>query len=310
MQKLDFTLNIQVIKEGLRSSEFVEKFDKALLQNIDPYNGTVLTAILVQSKSNYDQLVQKEHLRKIFEQLGALPIYETGNFSQILDIALSKKSSYQILYNKPFGDFYSMQSAILRIAKLAENLFFEESTQGVTENIDLGYLVFQVSVNEGGLSIVDYGKIFEKLRELIEAISKALDPTRTLEEPKLLLLDSGSNTNLGIKTTAEVAHSLAIIFKEIWDWIINKEHYKNKLFNDSLMSNLEVMKVIKQHEKEGTLNADEAKTLVHTIKTRTNDLLELNVLPKKIADENYQVKPSDLLLEYKEIKKLNPKSGE
>lgn len=304
MQKLDFSRNIFAIKKQLLSELIVQKAKESTAKDTGTYDGREFTSYLLESKSNYDRIIQNEDFKKIIEYLDGASLYESKSVSEIINNLNSRGSNFGIFYKNIMMDFISFHSSILKISNLANKLFLEESNIPFDDKLDEGIIILQIVEIDSSLLIETYNKILKTLNELISSINKALNIDES-PEAQIIFFDSGSSTNFGIKTGVETAKSLFLVFKEIWDWFINKKYYKNKLMNEAVLENLEVLKVINSSKEQGILTDDEAKVLVHTIKTRTSDLIELNVLPKKMIDKDIVVSHQDLLKEYKEVKQLN-----
>ncbi|MFA6541519.1 MAG: hypothetical protein WCT99_07945 [Bacteroidota bacterium] len=309
MQKLDFSIHIKSIATYLRSDEIVKSFDASLQSNVNPYNGVPLTTILLESKSSYDTLIKENTYKEILDILYASNIYETKHFSTIINEIHSRKSTFEIFYKSIFSNLYNFHSALIKMTNAVDKIFFDKSAVKIADEFESGYIILEILSDDTNLTLDNYLKIFELLIEIINALNKANNPSEQNISSKLVLLDSGSGTNLGIQTTIETAKSLFYIFKEVWDWIVNKKYYQNRLQNQSILDNLEVIKRIDEYKKSGALTEDESKALIHTIKTRAFDLVELNVLPKQITQEKFNSTHRDLLLNYKEMKRLNPPSS-
>ncbi len=309
MQKLDFTKAIDVVRNKLKTDSLLKIFNESLKTNVANYDGRDLTSLIMESKSNYDRIIEQSDANKIIETFGGIPLYDSKYISDLLNNFLSKSNTYVIYYNKTVFDFYSFHQALNKIFYASQKLFFEEKENNYIDNYENGIIIFEL-FSDSNLDINLYSKIFNLLNELMNAISKGHNPKAQYEPAVITLLDSGSNTNIGIKTTAEVARSLFLAFKEIWDWLINRKHYKSRIENQSLLENLDVLEKIREYEQKSIINGDEAKTLVHTIKTRINDLLDLNVVPKVVAEQEIEISKTDLLLEYKEIKQLKAKNND
>ncbi|MCL5027563.1 MAG: hypothetical protein M1480_00940 [Bacteroidetes bacterium] len=309
MQKLDFTKAVDVVRDKLKTDSLLKIFNESLKTNVANYDGRNLTSLIMESKSNFDRIIEESDANKIIETLGGTPLYESKYISDLLNNFLSKRDTYGIYYNKIVYDFYCFHQALDKIYFASQKLFFEEKENNYNDNYEDGIIIFEL-FSDSNLNINLYSKIFNLLDELMTAISKGHNPQTPCEPAIITLLDSGSNTNIGIKTTAEVAKSLFLAFKEIWDWLINKKHYKSRIENQSLLENLDVLEKIKEYEQKSVINSDEAKTLVHTIKTRINDLLDLNLVPKVVAEQEIEISKTDLLLEYKELKQLKAKNND
>ena len=167
-------------------------------------------------------------------------------------------------------------------------------------------IIFRV-LSENELELAKYSKILSLIRELIEIIQRILKEDD--QQVSVTLLDSGSDTNLGIKSSIEITQSLFQIFKEVWDWMLNRKFYKNKLRNSGLMDNLSVMVAIHEAKEKGAIDEETARIYRETIIIKTEDLLELNVLPKELYELKSQNDSRKLLAEFSEVKLLDNKSN-
>ncbi len=187
------------------------------------------------------------------------------------------------------------------ISKLNTEIYFNSIDLSQNDNLASGYIIFEMLSEEQGQTIDYYSKVLNALREILDALSKILDPKT---QSKIVLLDSGSGTNIGIQTGVAVAQSLFQIFKEVWDWVINHKHYKNKTELQSLLDNLDAIKKVQEHENYGTLSQDEAQLITHTLKSRIPTLIGLNTVPKTLTQENFGAIERQILLGYRDTKML------
>jgi hypothetical protein len=157
-------------------------------------------------------------------------------------------------------------------------------------------------IDEEGLATSQYIKIFTAINELTETISKIVNEEE--QKSEIILLDSGSDSNIGIKSGVETAKSLFLIFKEVWDYITNFQYYKHKQKNQALLESLSIRTEILQKVNEKILTEEEGKEYLHMIKTRTDDLIGMKVLPKKILVDSTKIENKKLLAEFEGIKML------
>lgn len=308
MQKLDFTKTLELINRQLKTEDLLKIFDDSLKTNNSNYDGRALTSVIMESKSNYDRIYELLNVKEIINNFGGEPLYKSSFVAELINMFLSRNNTFNIYYNKLVFDFYTFHKIVNKITTASKILFFEKSEESFSDNFENGIIIFEIFADDA-LKVNTYSKIFNLLDELINALNKSYNPKEETQPAEITLLDSGSNTNIGVKTSAEAAKSMFLAFKEIWDWIINRKHYKSKIENQSLLDNLDVLNKIKEYEESKVLTTDEAKTLVHTIKTRINDLLDLNVIPKTLTEQEIEFSKTDLLLEYKEVKKLKAKNN-
>ena len=130
---------------------------------------------------------------------------------------------------------------------ISTNLLVPEAAKG-NENSENSITIFQIVIPEQGLSTETYVKILINLNELIESLSIINEETLKSE---IVLLDSGSDTNLGVETGVKTAGSLFQIFKEVWDYFTNRKYYLNKQNNDALIDNITVLTKIKEAVDSG-----------------------------------------------------------
>lgn len=304
MQKLDFTEGIDKLENILLSSSIVDFIDKTPSNNRLAL--TPLTQLIIESKSNFDKLSVDSNEYKIIESLGGTILFHQEYLSDLLNTISSitnNPSNKSVLYlNEIISKFLIFHLAITKISHVAKEVFFDEKKLFDTAYDDI--IIFRVLVEHIPLQIKDYKKILVLLDELIEILQKINNQEEQCSA-EIVLLDSGSDSNIGIKTTKEVASSLFDIFKVVWDWVITRKYYKNKLRNDAIIDNLKVMKELKEAEENQTIDADTARKYRELILRKTEDLLELNVLPKSIVEESQMIANRKILDEYKEQKLID-----
>jgi hypothetical protein len=164
-------------------------------------------------------------------------------------------------------------------------------------------VVFQILIENEGLETEQYIKIFTAINQLIETISRIVNEQD--QKSEIILLDSGSDTNVGVKSGIETAKSLFLIFKEIWEFVTSFKHYKQKQKNQALLESLTIRTEIQKKVEEGVLSKDEGLEYMHMIKTRTDDLIGMKVLPKQIVIESNLIENKKLLTEFEGIKMLS-----
>ncbi|BFM42826.1 hypothetical protein CFS9_14670 [Flavobacterium sp. CFS9] len=301
MQKLDFVKNLEIIVNELQSEEISNKFKEGF-NSPSGYGYSQINAPIFTSKSNFDRLKNDDKYREILNSLDADDIYSPQNLSN-LTIILQNTGALQILGNPISSKFFNFHNSLINTLKITKEVLLNDTLEKSNENnLEEGILLFQIVIEEEGLSTEKYIKIFTALQELISVISKIESEEQF--ESEIILLDSGSDTNLGIKTGIETAKSLFLIFKEFWDFCINHKHYKAKLENVSLLESLSVREEIKNKVEAGVITEDEGKEYMHLVKTRTDALIGLKVLPKVIVTETNHVDNQKLIAGFEGTKFL------
>lgn len=307
MQKIDFVKNLEIIVEKLKSKEITSHFETSFISPSQAYNFNYIVPILFASKSNYDQIKGDERFTNIFEVLAADKIYSEQNLS-ILTTLLIPTYANTILQKSNAVSLFNFHNSLLTIRDLAKNILQGQILTNELENeLDNGVIIFQILIETEGLQTEQYIKIFTSINELIETLYKVLGETEKKSE--IILLDSGSDTNFGIKTGIETAKSLFLIFKEVWDFVTNHKHYKNKQNNQILIESLSIRTLIHEKVNEGIISKDEGLEYIHKIKTRTDDLIGMKVLPKQIVIESNNIENRKLLNEIEGIKLLTSENN-
>jgi hypothetical protein len=306
MQKLDFVNNLNTIVEKLKSEKIVEKFQAGFSKPNLNYTYSDIVPLLFLSKSNYDQIKNDERYSAILTSLNTEAIYTEVNLSNLTTLLRTAQANSVIL-NSNTVSLYNFHNSLVSTLKLSNDILKNNIFDGNFEDsIEEGINVFQIVIETEGLETEKYIKIFTAFQELIECISKILNENDYKSE--IILLDSGSDTNVGIKTGIETAKSLFLIFKEIWDFIISHKYYKQTQNNKALLESLSIRSEIQNNIDSGIITAEEGRQYTHIIKTRTDDLIGMKVLPKQIVIETNQIENKKLLNEFEGLKMLT--SGE
>lgn len=301
MQKLDFVKNLEVIVNELQSKTIVYKFNEGFTKT-SGYAFSQINASIFISKSNFDKLKNDDKYREILNSLDGEEVYSPEKLS-VLTTILQTTESVTVIRNSASLLFFNFHNCLLYTLRIAKKILLNDTLKKSNEdNLEDGILIFQIVIEEESLSTEKYIKIFTALQELISVIGKIENEDQT--ESEIILLDSGSDTNLGVKTCVETAKSLFLIFKEFWDFCINHKHYKAKLENSSLLESLSIREEIKKKVEAGVLTEDEAREYIHLVKTRTDTLIGLKVLPKVIVTETNQVDNQKLIAGFEGTKFL------
>lgn len=303
MQKLDFTENINILIEKLKSEKIVDFIDSIPINGAVNTNG--LTPLIIESKSSYDKIEEPSKEFEIINVLNGQQIYDQKYISdlinQTIQTTLNKQSKVHLFVSSKLLQFYNFHFSLIQSSKIANEILFTDDKLNQIESDEI--IVFRILVGEGNLDLSSYGKILKLIDELIQILEKIYD-SENQESSKVVLLDSGSDANIGVKSSVQIATSLFQIFKEVWDWILNRKFYKSKLRNDAMLENLQVFNAIRESEKNGAIDSNTAKIYRETLLRRTENLLDLKVLPKKLIETKTEISSRKVLSEYTEIKVL------
>jgi len=300
MQKFDFVKALKDIVDQLQSQNIVDFYNSAMKKDVNGYYKNAkfknLLPILFQSKGNYVNLQRNKNYENILTKISADDIYSNDNLS-LLAVSLSNDKTLEILKIKECVELYCFHKSLLMMLHSSESLLLSESLNDSFENsIENGILIFQTVIENNFLNSEDYIKIFTALQELTNIVGKIIYGKETEKyNTEIILLDSGSDTNIGIKTKAEIAKAIFDLFKEIWDYITSFKFNRQDRKNKELLDSLAIRSEIKKKVEEGVISPEEAKEYEFYIKSRTDKLIGLKTLPKQIVVQNYNQQNRNLL---------------
>lgn len=303
MQKIDFVKNLETIVEKLKSVDILNQFDAGFRQPGQPFNYAAINPLLFLSKSNYDQIKDDIRYSEILSTLNAQNIYEETNLSNLTTV-LRQVPAQNIIASANAIALYNFHNTVIKTSLLSKSILQSKSvTESLMNEVDNGVVIFQILIEGEGLETEQYIKIFTAINELIGTISKIVNEQE--QKSEIILLDSGSDSNVGVKSGIETAKSLFLIFKEVWDFVTNFQFYKQKQKNQALLDSLTIRTEIQRKVDEGILTIEEGKEYLHMIKTRTDDLIGMKVLPKQIVIESNQIENKKLLAQFEGMKMLS-----
>jgi hypothetical protein len=303
MQKIDFIKNLETIVSKLQSNEILVLFNTGFAQPGNNFNYEAINPLLFASKSSYDQIKNENSYEEILTILGAQNIYSESNLSHLTTILRTVTAQF-ILAQPNAVALYNFHNTIINTSNLSKSILQSKSiTENLVNEVDNGVVLFQILIEGEGLETSQYIKIFTAINELIETIGKIVNEKE--QKSEIILLDSGSDSNIGVKSGIETAKSLFLIFKEVWDFITNFQFYKQKQKNQALLESLTIRTEIHRRVDEGVLTVEEGREYLHMIKTRTDDLIGMKVLPKQIVIGTNQIENKKLLAEFEGMKMLS-----
>lgn len=303
MQKIDFVKNLETIVQKLRSNEILSHFNSGFHNPSVGYEYSKITPLLFSSKSNYNQIKDDDKYKEILNNLNVQNIYTETNLSALTNV-LRPVAAQHILTHQNAVALYNIHNTIVQTFNLSKDILQgADLTECLTNEVDNGVIIFQILIEGEGLQTEQYIKIFTALNELIKTIEKIVNETNHKSE--IILLDSGSDSNIGIKSGIETAKSLFLIFKEVWDFVTSFQFYKQKQKNQALLESLTIRAEIQQKVKDGVITVDEGKEYLHMIKTRTDGLIGMKVMPKQIVADSNQIENKKLLAELEGLKMLS-----
>lgn len=221
-----------------------------------------------------------------------------------MSIKLRTGTIIDILKHPVCLDLFCFHKSLLMMLSSSEPLLLSDLiNKGYEASMDEGVLMFQIVIERDGLNSEDYIKIFTALQELVKKVGEILFDKEEEYKTDIILLDSGSDTNVGVKTKTEIAKAIFDLFKEVWDYITSFSFNRQDRKNKSLLDSLSIRTEIQNKVDQGIISEEEAQEYMHYIKTRTDKLIGLKTLPKQIVLQTNN-QPNRNLLEDLKIKGL------
>jgi len=305
MQKTNFLNQLNEICTRLQSQKIIDLLRPGLLQPGNVYDYSQVIPFLFESKSQFDQLMKDPSTSSVLTKIPGIEIYSEKNLSSLSQIFRGSHAS-SLLTNAISIQFISFHSSMIDLLKLSSNLLSNQYIKNNTEqNLELGVIIFEIRIETEGLGTSSYIKILSALEDLSRTLERLFK--LDVSEPTIVMLDSGSDTDFAVSTKVEIARSLFQIFKEIWDFITSFKFYRAQQKNQALLESLSIRQQILQSVKDGILSDDEAKEYLHIIKTRTDDLIGMKVLPRDLVSHDNTIDSSRILEEYR-VKVLEEKN--
>ena len=306
MQKYDFVQHLKVIVEELKSKEIVALFEEGFKEEAGSPKITEfgkILPVLFSSKGNYEKLLLKPDYAALLEKINVKAMYSDEKLAKI-STRLPTVRIYEIFKYLVCVQMYVFHKSLLETNSLAESLLLSDLVnKGYEASMNEGVLMFQVVIEQDGLNSEDYIKIFIALQELVKKIGEVLYGKEEEYKTDIILLDSGSDTNVGIKTKTEIAKAIFDLFKEVWDYITSFSFNRQDRKNKALLESLSIRTEIQNKVDQGTISEEEAQEYMHYIKTRTDKLIGLKTLPKQIVLQTNN-QPNRNLLEDLKVKGL------
>ena len=305
MQKLDFVITLKEITEKLGSQKIAGLFSEGFTNPINEYRYSSIIPLLFDSKSQLDQLmIKNKKYQEILSSYNVEDIYSTSNLANATK-TLQFNQAHQIISNAHVLNYYIFHNSLIKTLKSVEKLFLTNNIgENFQKDLDDGVLIFLFINENEGVEPSVYSKIFIAIEELFASARFILtgDKEGTTD---IVFLDSGSDTNLGIKTDVETAKGVFALLKEIWECVIDYQSYKEKKIRNNFLEGLALFEKIKEMQESNVLSDEEAQRYRYFFKSRTDELIKLNLMPKIFFEKNNSVDSRKLLKDLDSLKLLN-----
>lgn len=284
MQRLDLIQTLERVSRELLTPEIISlckpEFMKVGTGNA-VWNSSKLLPLLITSKSQYDSLMLETNSREVLTALGADAVYSTTAFADVVRQVSAATTTHDLFFKK-FSQVYAFHSALETQLQMAKRLLVNDAELLEESPATHGVLLFHLT-DHNNLTTFTLSKIVALIGDLVQLIAALTSPSVESSPPTVVLLDSGSSATIGLKTSVETAKTVSELFREMWQWWIYRKHFDNKVTMESVATNLSILKTIKEAENANILTPEKAKEYATLIQRKTDDLLDLDVLPRELA---------------------------
>jgi hypothetical protein len=288
MLSLTIVYNLNELQRGFRAGSDLEKKWNALkFQTIQE---------IVKSKSNFDNLIQTTEELKIISDAIDTEVYTPENLAEVISILSNTtwQGKHSLFTQIRIIDFYNYHKGLISTESVVNSVILEDLNRD-----DIVLFTIVCDSNPTTQVIIT---ALTTLQELIDLIEEIYNEERT---NTVYILDKGSNSNLGIETGVKTAGSIFQIFKEVWEWIVNRKFYKEKLKNAAFVDELSIIRTIAEMKEEGSLNHEEALRYKTVIIRKVDELLNIDTVPRELLLKEGNKNDSLILKDYNEIRLLN-----
>ncbi len=232
------------------SRKVVDLLIKAVKNPNAGFTADDLAADLFTIKMSYELLGKEKKYPDILKLLYP----NVMDNDRLPDIVIQLRRTFtavRVFGSSNFAEFFDFHNSLVQTLVFAQKILIYQDVEDslISEN---GIIVFEVIIGENALSPNIYARILTILSELIETIGKIEDEGD--EITKLVLLDSGSNTNLAIKTGVETAKTTVQIFKEVLNYFAKRKflnfEQQNQAIIDSKTARDKIKKAIEKDQSQ------------------------------------------------------------
>lgn len=280
MQKLDFVQAIEKVYKDMSSESVVSDIDISTTPGYSKY-GTELAVQLFDMYSNYKGLRKDERYAHILKALNGDELFDAENVAKLFQLFQGDIGRIDFIENKEFRSFLDFHLTLKGIYDVTKKLLIKDKViKSLKKEGSDGMVVFQISIDSDGLPTKVYIEILKAIETLVTTIQKIYG--EEVIESNIILLDSGSDTNLGIDTTVKAATGIFSLFKQIYDFIIYRGNDKIERNNVTIMSNLNILSEIQKKVDDNIISSDDGMSWAHSVKSSLNVLLGYDVIPKEL----------------------------
>jgi hypothetical protein len=293
MQKLDFVEAIEKVYKEMFTGDVVSDIESSLTPGLSKY-GSELAITLWDMYSNYNALKKDKRYFIVLSALNGDELFTSENIANLFKLFQGDIGQIDFLKNREFRQFLDFHFTLNATYEFTKKLLSQKKVKkSIGERGENGVLIFRIFNEDDGLGTDVYIKIFKALELLFVTVSEIEGDGPVV--PKIILLDSGSDTNLGLEAGAKASATIFQTFKQIYDFIRFRRHERVERDNRTLLESLNVISEIKSKVAAKEITEQDGQQYTHHVKTTLNTLLGLNVIPKELADETENVNIMTLL---------------
>lgn len=295
MQKLDYIQALEVIKEELLVDKLYAFFTEKTSSGTKLYRSCMPDLLTVHI--NYTNMVNgDDSIAEVLSLISGLQyVFDSQNFAKFVTHVANTTdiNNMQTNYAKSFILAYKF---VIDLYYVNKNILLKDDiSTNEDDELKQGLIIFRAKIDED-IQVEKFTQIFKAISELIETVCKLY---QIQDKPTIVLLDSGSDTNIGVRTSVGVAQDIYKLFQEVFDYIVNWRFARHDREMRALVDGLSIREKINAAKENHIITEEEAREYTHLVKSRTDKLIGLGVAPRKVLEDTIKTTGSNGWLAFK-----------
>ncbi|WP_291725873.1 hypothetical protein [Bernardetia sp.] len=302
MQRTKLREIINNIVDNLQTIEIIDSLSYDSSENTVSYE--TLMALLLESKTGYDHLSERE--KEILMETEIHEIYTTDIFVELISkVRHINDGLYTFLNSNITSSFLALHKTLALLLAITDeyllpqkDIFNDEDKIDEQKAENNNILMLQL-VKDENLTLDELSLRINLIKDLIDSIIEIvirIYPTVTVEKPKILLLDSGSDAQVWIEIIASqldkvnVVKYIANAFSTVWNHCINRDLHKAKKMSE--IDKLEIQQlrdrldIVKDMNNSGLFKKKEIEQLSSKIVEEVGKSIESGTITNELINKS------------------------
>jgi hypothetical protein len=287
MRKTEFVKGLSTIASALKATELVDRMAPLLNlkanQPIGSEAKTSFAALIFESQTNFQRLLQDDDTSAILRSLNLARLYSSENLGELMTLYRNATSTASIASVAAsfaiFCRFYEFFRWLLTFREASSSLLNWEHIDPilVTDKV-LELELFDF--DGGGIEIIRIQDLFSALEDLRIQVSLILQ----LPESRLRLsyIESGSNITIDVKGLGELVDSISNLIGQGYALIANRKFNKLDRRNSSIAGQLTLIDRVSQMVTDKSITPEEGELFKQKLLNDTQRLFESGAMLRAV----------------------------